>query len=151
MSLWEAFTVYHPKYYLLYVHDIAQYGMKGVCAGHVRRTALVDGARIGAQNAILCLCNTTLGIHLRVHGAHNVRYKSPSGARKSNIPYWDIASQIHQQFNQHFLVYFQKISQMLQSILHQTAHLQIKNEYQMHAGAFYDICLFEQLFCFFLY
>ena len=65
-----------------------QYGMKGVCAGHVRRTALVDGARIGAQNAILCLCNTTLGIHLRVHGAHNVRYKSPSGARKSNIPYW---------------------------------------------------------------
>ena len=64
-----------------------QYGMKGVCARHVRRTALVGGARIGAQNAILCLCNTTLGIHLRVHGAHNVRYKSPSGARKSNIPY----------------------------------------------------------------
>ena len=68
-------------------------GMKGVCAGHVRRTALVDGARIGAQNAILCLCNTTLGIHLRVHGAHNVRYKSPSGARKSNIPYWSCSGQ----------------------------------------------------------
>ena len=69
-------------------HPFIQYGMKGVCAGHVRRTALVDGARIGAQNAILCLCNTTLGIHLWVHGAHNVRYKSPSGAQKSNIPYW---------------------------------------------------------------
>ena len=27
-------------------------GMKGVCAGHVQRSALVDGARIGAQNAI---------------------------------------------------------------------------------------------------
>ena len=58
-----------------------QYGMKGVCAGHVRCTALVDGARIGPQNATSCLCNTTLGIHLRVHGAHNVRYKSPSGAQ----------------------------------------------------------------------
>ena len=67
---------------------INQYGMKGVCAGHVQRTALVDGARIGAQNAILCWCNTTLGINLRVHGAHNLRYKYPSGARKSNIPYW---------------------------------------------------------------
>ena len=66
----------------------AQYGMKGACAGHVQRTALVDGARIGAQNAILCWCNTTLGINLRVHGAHNVKYKYPSGARKSNIPYW---------------------------------------------------------------
>ena len=65
-----------------------QYGMKGVCAGHVWRRELVDGARIGAQNATLCLCNTTLGIHLRVHGAHNVRYKSPSGAQKLNIPYW---------------------------------------------------------------
>ena len=62
--------------------------MKGSCAGHVQRTALVDGARIGAQNAILCWCNTTLGINLRVPGAHNVRYKYPSGARKSNIPYW---------------------------------------------------------------
>ena len=62
--------------------------MKGACAGHVQRTALVDGARIGAQNAILCWCNTTLGINLRVHGAHNVKYKYPSGARKSNIPYW---------------------------------------------------------------
>ena len=66
-----------------------QYGMKGACAGHVQRTALVDGARIGAQNAILCWCNTTLGINLRVHGAHNVKYKYPSGARKSNIPYWE--------------------------------------------------------------
>ena len=64
-----------------------QYGMKVACAGHVQRTTLVDGARIGAQNAILC-CNTTLGINLRVHGAHNVKYKYPSGARKSNIPYW---------------------------------------------------------------
>ena len=74
--------------------SVFQYGMKGVCAGHVRRTALVDGARIGAQNAILCLCNATLGIHLRVHGAHNIRYKSPSGARKSNIPYWSVLSKM---------------------------------------------------------
>ena len=54
------------------VVTIFQYGMKGVCAGHVQRTALVDGARIGAQNAILCWCNTTLDINLRVPGAHNV-------------------------------------------------------------------------------
>ena len=69
---------------------LCQYEMKGACAGHVQRTALVDGARIGAQNAILCWCNTTLGINLRVHGAHNVKYKYPSGARKSNIPYWTL-------------------------------------------------------------
>ena len=56
-----------------------QYGMKGVCAGHVRCTALVDGARIGPQNATSCLCNTTLGIHLRVHGVWRT---------KSNIPHW---------------------------------------------------------------
>ena len=31
-----------------------------------------------------------LGINLRVHGAQNVKYKYPSGARKSNIPYWPV-------------------------------------------------------------
>ena len=59
-----------------------------MCAGHVQRTALVDGARIGTQNAILCWCNTTLGINLRVHGAHNVGINIRPVHKKSNIPYW---------------------------------------------------------------
>ena len=55
------------------------HGMKGVCAGHFQRTALVDSARIGAQNAILCWCNTTLEISgfmahttlgINIHPAH---------------------------------------------------------------------------------
>ena len=94
--------------------------MKGACAGHVQRTALVDGARIGAQNAILCWCNTMLGINLRVHGAHNVKYKYPSGARKSNIPYW--ASE----------EYYRHYSTEKQSYFHKTLYKHMHPSFLFH-------------------